>query len=61
MKWFFAALVLIAAIGAFLYTRSGPALLDALDRFLPGAGGSQVATAVPFGKHGLSFFTAAAG
>jgi acetyl esterase/lipase len=52
MKWFLAALLLIAAIGTFLYTRSGPALLDGLDRVWPGAGGSQVAMAVPFGKHG---------
>lgn len=52
MKWTFAALVALAAIAAFAYTRSGPALLDRLDRIWPGEGGTQVARAVPFGKHG---------
>lgn len=52
MKWIFAALAVLAAIAAFLYTRSGPALLDGLDRVWPGAGATQVAKAVPFGKHG---------
>lgn len=51
MKWILAAVIAFAAIAAFLYTRSGPALLDGLDRVAPGAGGSQVANAVPFGKH----------
>ncbi len=51
MKWVFAVLVTLAAIAAFLYTRSGPALLDGLDRIWPGAGAKQVARAVPFGKH----------
>ncbi len=52
MKWIFAAFVVVAAVAAFAYTRSGPALLDALDRIWPGEGGTQVARAVPFGKHG---------
>jgi acetyl esterase/lipase len=52
MKWILAAIVTLAAIGAFLYTRSGPALLDGIDRFWPGEGGTQVANAVAFGKHG---------
>ena len=52
MKWILAALAVLAAIAAFLYTRSGPALLDGLDRVWPGAGAMQVAKAVPFGKHG---------
>ena len=51
MKWILAAVIAFAAIAVFLYTRSGPALLDGLDRVAPGAGGSQVANAVPFGKH----------
>ena len=51
MKWIFAAVIAFAAIAAFLFTRSGPALLDGLDRAWPGGGGSQVANAVPFGKH----------
>jgi acetyl esterase/lipase len=52
MKWIFAAVIALAALGAFLYSRSGPALLDGIDRFWPGAGGTQVANAVTFGKHG---------
>ena len=52
MKWILAVLAVLAAIAAFLYTRSGPALLDGLDRVWPGAGATQVAKAVPFGKHG---------
>lgn len=52
MKWIFAAFVMVAALAAFAYTRSGPALLDALDRIWPGEGGTQVVRAVPFGKHG---------
>jgi acetyl esterase/lipase len=51
MKWILAVIITLAAIGAFLYTRSGPALLDTLDRVWPGDGGAQVASAVPFGKH----------
>jgi acetyl esterase/lipase len=51
MKWFFAALLSLCALAAFLYTRSGPALLDSLDRFWPGAGGTQVASVIRFGKH----------
>ncbi len=52
MKWILAAVIALAALGAFLYTRSGPALLDGIDRFWPGEGGTQVANAVAFGKHG---------
>jgi acetyl esterase/lipase len=52
MKWILAAVIALAALGAFLYTRSGPALLDGIDRFWPGEGGTQVADALPFGKHG---------
>ena len=51
MKWILAALAVLAAIAAFLYTRSGLALLDGLDRVWPGAGATQVVKAVPFGKH----------
>ncbi len=52
MKWILAAVVTLAAIGAFLYTRSGPALLDTLDRLWPGEGATQIVKAMPFGKHG---------
>jgi acetyl esterase/lipase len=52
MKWIFASAVAVVAIGAFLSTRSGPALLDGLDRFWPGAGVTQIAKHVAFGKHG---------
>jgi acetyl esterase/lipase len=52
MKWILAVVVTVVAIAAFLFTRSGPALLDGLERVWPGAGGSQVASAVSFGKHG---------
>jgi acetyl esterase/lipase len=52
MKWILAIIVMIAAIVAFVYTRSGPALLDGLDRFWPGERGTQVAKHVAFGKHG---------
>lgn len=44
--------VTLSAIGAFLYTRSGPALLDRLDRIWPGEGAAQIANGVTFGKHG---------
>jgi acetyl esterase/lipase len=52
MKWILAAVIALAALGAFLHSRSGPALLDGIDRFWPGECGTQVANAVPFGKHG---------
>ena len=52
MKWILAVLAVLASIAAFLYARSGPALLDGLDRVWPGADATQVAKAVPFGKHG---------
>jgi acetyl esterase/lipase len=52
MKWFLAALLLIAGIGIFLFTHWGPGLLDLADRFSPGAGGTRVGSAVSFGKHG---------
>lgn len=52
MRWIIAGVVIVAAIAAFAYTRSGPALLDTLDRFWPGEGATKVADAVPFGKHG---------
>ena len=52
MKWILGTIVTLAAIAAFLFTRSGPTLLDGLDRLWPGEGGTLVAAAVPFGKHG---------
>ncbi len=52
MKWLLATSVALAALGAFLYTRSGPALLDGLDRVWPGAGGTKVGHSVSFGTHG---------
>lgn len=52
MKWILAVIVTLAAIGAFLYTRSGPALLDTLDGFWPGENGTIIAKAMPFGKNG---------
>ena len=47
---FVTALVLIAIVGL-MTTRSGPALLNGLDRLWPGPGSTQVAAAVPFGSH----------
>ncbi len=52
MKWILALVVTLAAVGAFLYTRSGPALLDTLDRLWPGEHSTQIVKAMPFGKHG---------
>ena len=52
MKWILAAVVTLAAIGAFLYTRSGPALLDTLDRLWPGEHSTQIVKAMSFGKNG---------
>jgi acetyl esterase/lipase len=51
MKWIL-ALLLAGGSGAFLYTRSGPALLDGLDRATPGAGAKQLASDQSFGSHG---------
>ncbi len=56
MKWIIAAIVVLAAAAAFAYTRSGPALLDTLDRSWPGKGGTQVADAIPFGKNGQTLY-----
>jgi acetyl esterase/lipase len=53
MKWIL-ALLLAGGLGAFLYTRSGPALLDGLDRVTPGAGAKQLASGQGFGSHGQS-------
>ena len=52
MKWILGFLLAVAAVAAFFYTRSGPALLDGLDRLWPGGGATPVAHAVPFGAHG---------
>lgn len=51
MKWVLAAVLIVAALGAYFYTRSPPAILDTLDRLTPGIGAEQVASAVPFGQH----------
>jgi acetyl esterase/lipase len=53
MKWIL-ALLLAAGVGAFLYTRSGPALLDGLDRVTPGTGATQLVSGQTFGRHGQS-------
>jgi acetyl esterase/lipase len=52
MKWILAALVALAAIAAVVFTRSGPAQLDLLDRLWPGSSGTQSGQAIAFGKHG---------
>jgi acetyl esterase/lipase len=52
MKWILATVVVLAAITSLVFTRSGPAQLDLLDRFWPGTSGTQSGKAVPFGKHG---------
>ena len=52
MKLIAAIVVIVLLIGAFLFTRSPPALLDALDRMTPGAGASRVGSAIAFGTHG---------
>lgn len=52
MKLIFVGAVAIAAIVAFLFTRSGPALLDAVDRLWPGESSTLVAKSVSFGDHG---------
>lgn len=53
MKWIL-ALLLAGGFGTFLYTRSGPALLDGIDRVTPGAGATQLVSGQGFGSHGQS-------
>jgi acetyl esterase/lipase len=52
MKWTFAGVIIIAAIAALVFTRSGPAQLDLLDRFWPGPKATQVGNSLAFGAHG---------
>ncbi len=52
MKWVVIVFITLAAIAAFLFTRSGPALLDRLDQLWPGESGALAAKAIPFGSHG---------
>jgi acetyl esterase/lipase len=51
MKWFFVSVLLVAAGAAFFYTRSGPALLDLIDRLTPGPGAARVGSDIAFGNH----------
>jgi acetyl esterase/lipase len=52
VKWIVGFLIALIALAALAFAKGGPGLLDVIDRWTPGAGGTRVATAKPFGAHG---------
>jgi acetyl esterase/lipase len=52
VKWIVGFLIAVIALGALAFARGGPRLLDVIDQWTPGPGGTRVVTAQAFGAHG---------
>jgi acetyl esterase/lipase len=52
MKWIIGTLIAVVLVVAVAFATGGPQLLDVIDRWTPGPGGTRVVSGQPFGTHG---------